>query len=63
MIALAITSTWYLVLAAVLFGIAVLGEGAALTPTASVMMVIACAIAVTGVVLLSRFHPTSAPVG
>lgn len=48
---------------AVLFGIAVLGEGAALTPTASVMMVIACAIAVTGVVLLSRFHPTSAPVG
>lgn len=44
--------------AAVAFGIAVLGEGANLTPTASVMMLGAAAIAIYGVVLLSRFHPT-----
>lgn len=46
---------------AVMFGIAVLGEGAALTPVASVMMVLASALAVTGVVLLSRLHPTAVP--
>ena len=46
-------------IAAVLFGIAVLGEGANITPTAALMMIVACVIAVAGVVLLSRFHPTS----
>ncbi|QGF24571.1 hypothetical protein [Raineyella fluvialis] len=44
---------------AVLFGIAVLGEGAALTPPAAVMMVVAAALGVIGVVLLSHFHPHS----
>lgn len=46
---------------AVAFGIAVLGEGAALTPQAALMMVLASVLAVTGVVLLSRLHPTAVP--
>ncbi|MEA5155439.1 hypothetical protein [Raineyella sp.] len=46
-------------IAAVVFGIAVLGEGAAITATAAATMVLAAALAVTGVILLSRFHPAS----
>jgi len=45
--------------AAVAFGILVLGEGANITGSAGAMMVAAAAIALYGVVLLSRFHPTS----
>lgn len=45
--------------AAVAYGIAVLGEGALLTTTAALMMLAAAAVAIAGVVLLSRFHPTS----
>ncbi len=46
-------------IAGVLFGVAVLGEGAATTATAALMMVLASGLAVVGVFLLSRFHPTA----
>lgn len=46
-------------ISAVVFGIAVLGEGANITAPAAVMMVAAAALAVFGVVLLSRSHPTA----
>lgn len=42
---------------AVTFGLAVLGEGALLGPGDAVGMVISGAVAVAGVVILSRFHP------
>lgn len=44
---------------AVTFGMAVLGEGALLGPLDAVGMVITGAIAVGGVVVLSRYHPES----
>ncbi len=47
-------------ISAVAFGIAVLGEGANITVPAAVMMAIAGALAVYGVVLLSRAHPATA---
>ncbi len=43
---------------AVGFGIAVLGEGARITPSAALWMVALGLIAVAGVAALSRFHPT-----
>ena len=46
--------------AGVAYGIAVLGEGSALTPTAGVLMLGFAAVAIWGVVLLSRIHPVSA---
>lgn len=46
-------------IAAVVFGFVVLGEGAEVTPSAAAMMVAAAGLAVTGVVLLSRFHPAT----
>ena len=46
--------------AGVAYGIAVLGEGSALTPAAGVLMLGFAAIAIWGVVLLSRIHPVSA---
>lgn len=49
--------------AAVAFGIAVLGEGANITPGAAALMLGAAALALWGVVLLSRFHPTSPAAG
>lgn len=45
--------------AAVLFGVVVLGEGVNLTPVTSLAMVAAAAVAISGVVLLSRFHPSA----
>lgn len=42
---------------AVAFGIAVLGEGANITPTAAGWMIVLGLIAVAGVGVLSRFHP------
>lgn len=48
---------------AVTYGIAVLGEGSALTPTASVLMACLGAVAVAGVVLLTRYHPDSKSAG
>lgn len=44
-------------MAAVSFGILVLGEGANITATAALAMFLSGGIAVRGVVLLSRFHP------
>lgn len=46
--------------AAVMYGIAVLGEGANLTGTAVVMMLAFAAVALSGVVLLSRYHVDAA---
>lgn len=46
-------------ISAVAFGIAVLGEGANITAPAGVMMAAAAALAVYGVVLLSRSHPAT----
>ncbi len=46
---------------AVIFGIAVLGEGAALTASAAAMMIVSGSLAVVGVVLLARFHPHARP--
>lgn len=46
--------------AGVAYGIAVLGEGSALTPAAGVLMLGFAAVAIWGVVLLSRIHPVSA---
>lgn len=46
--------------AAVLFGAAVLGEGMYLTPLTAAAMLAAGAVAISGVVLLSRFHPSAA---
>lgn len=43
--------------AGVAYGIAVLGEGVNITGTAAVLMLLFAAVAVSGVVLLSRFHP------
>ena len=43
---------------AVAFGILVLGEGAGITLTAALMMLLRGAIAVMGVVALARFHPS-----
>ncbi len=43
--------------AGVAYGIAVLGEGVNITGPASVLMLLFAAVAVYGVVLLSRFHP------
>ncbi len=45
--------------AGVAYGIAVLGEGVNISPSAAVMMLAAAGIAIYGVVLLSRFHPTA----
>jgi drug/metabolite transporter (DMT)-like permease len=45
--------------AGVAFGIAVLGEGVNLTTSAAVLMLLFAAVAITGVVLLSHFHPGS----
>ena len=45
--------------AGVAFGIAVLGEGAEITGAAGLMMAASAALAIVGVVLLSRFHPTA----
>ncbi|MFV0452126.1 MAG: hypothetical protein ACK5LS_07780, partial [Propioniciclava sp.] len=42
---------------AVLYGIAVLGEGARITPAAGLWMVVLGAVAVAGVAALARFHP------
>lgn len=42
---------------AVLYGIAVLGEGARITPIAALSMVIFGGIAIAGVAALARFHP------
>lgn len=42
---------------AVAFGIIVLGEGALVTPEAAIGMVISGAVAIGGVVILSKFHP------
>ncbi len=42
---------------AVVFGIAVLGEGANITPSAAVWMVLLGLLAVTGVGVLARYHP------
>lgn len=50
-------------IAAVAFGIAVLGEGANITRPAALMMAAAAALALFGVALLSRFHPTSPATG
>lgn len=47
-------------MAAVSFGIAVLGEGANITAMAALAMFLSGGIAVRGVVLLSRFHPDEA---
>ena len=44
--------------AGVAYGVAVLGEGAALTASAVAMMAVFAAVALAGVVGLSRFHPT-----
>lgn len=44
---------------AVTYGIAVLGEGVRITPVAALMMALLGTVAVTGVVLLTRFHPHS----
>jgi drug/metabolite transporter (DMT)-like permease len=46
--------------AGVAYGIAVLGEGSALTPAAGVLMLGFAAVAIWGVVLLSRIHPVGA---
>lgn len=46
---------------AVIFGVAVLGEGAALTVPAAVMMIVSGLLAITGVILLSHFHPHARP--
>ena len=46
--------------AGVVYGIAVLGEGVNITGTAAVLMLASAAVAVSGVVLLSRFHPDAA---
>ena len=45
---------------AVAFGILVLGEGAAITPTAAFWMVVLGVVAVMGVVALAHFHPSHA---
>lgn len=45
--------------AGVAYGIAVLGEGVNITASAGLLMLAAAGIAIYGVVLLSRFHPTS----
>ncbi len=42
---------------AVAFGILVLGEGVGITPGAAALMVVLGAIAIAGVVALTRFHP------
>lgn len=47
--------------AAVLFGVVVLGEGINMTPYSVVAMLVAAAIAISGVVMLSRFHPSANP--
>lgn len=47
-------------MAAVLFGIAVLGEGANITALAAGGMLLSGAVAVRGVMMLSRFHPDEA---
>ena len=39
------------------YGIAVLGEGVNITAGAAVLMLLFAAVAIYGVVLLSRFHP------
>ncbi len=46
---------------AVAYGIAVLGEGVRITPSAAVLMALLGAVAVSGVVLLTRFHPDRQP--
>lgn len=46
--------------AGVAYGIAVLGEGSAITATAAVLMLGFAAVAIWGVVLLSRIHPARA---
>lgn len=46
--------------AGVAYGIAVLGEGVNITAGAAVWMLAAASVAIYGVVLLSRFHPSSA---
>lgn len=46
--------------AAVLFGVFVLGEGVNLTAATAIAMLAAAAVAISGVVLLSRFHPSAA---
>nr|WP_300149693.1 hypothetical protein [Propionicimonas sp.] len=43
--------------AGVAYGIAVLGEGVNITASAAVLMLLFAAVALSGVVLLSRFHP------
>ena len=47
--------------AGVAYGIAVLGEGMNLTGPAALLMALFAAIAISGVVLLSRIHPSVAP--
>ncbi len=47
--------------AGVAYGIAVLGEGVNITGTAAVLMLLFAAVAIWGVVLLSRFHPGTNP--
>lgn len=49
--------------AGVAYGIAVLGEGVNITWSAALLMLLFAAIALSGVVLLSRFHPGSATTG
>jgi hypothetical protein len=47
--------------AGVAYGIAVLGEGMNLTWPAALLMLVFAAVAIAGVVLLSRAHPNSSP--
>jgi drug/metabolite transporter (DMT)-like permease len=49
--------------AGVAYGIAVLGEGVNITGTAALLMLVFAAVAIAGVVLLSRFHPGSGTSG
>jgi hypothetical protein len=47
--------------AGVAYGIAVLGEGMNLTGGSALLMLLFAAVAISGVVLLSRIHPGAAP--
>ncbi len=48
--------------AGVAYGIAVLGEGMNLTWPAALLMLLFAAVAISGVVLLSRIHPGAAAI-
>ena len=47
--------------AGVAYGIAILGEGVNITAGAALLMLVFAGVAITGVFLLSRFHPSSTP--